>query len=366
VPADGTPVGAVPIGVHGPSPSSAGQPPRGPTPWGRIANLARRNEETGWRVAGRIAVVLPLAALLFAITILAIKAWPSIRVNGFHFLTGSAWAPGSTYGSIIKTDGVSHPQGSSYGAWPLILGTIQTSVIAVVIALPISIGAAFAITERLPRSAARVLGFTVELLAGVPSVVFGLWGILTLGPFLAQNVYPHIANVMPDVPVLRYFRSPTGHGEGLLTGGIVLAIMIIPIITATTRDLLRQVPSLPKEGASSLGMTEWEVARSVTLPWVRSGVIGATVLGLGRAIGETIALAMVTGSIIQVAPNIYSPMTTIAATIISQLDSAQTDATGFAISALAEAALILAVISVVVNVIARMIITRTSRLGANA
>lgn len=361
---DGTPTGLAPAGVPAPFPVVPGQALRGPSPWRRFSDFMRANEESLWRQAARTAAFLPLAALVFAVTVLAVKAWPAIIVNGWGFLTRSTWAPGSTYGSIVKTHGVAHPLDSSYGAWPLIVGTLQTSAIAVVIALPVSVGAAFAVTERMPKVVSRVLGFTIELLAGVPSVVFGLWGILTLGPFLASHVYPWFSSIFPNVPVLSFFRKPTGHGEGLLTGGIVLAVMIIPIITATTRDLLRQVPNLPKEGASSLGMTDWEVARTVTLPWVRSGVIGATVLGLGRAIGETIAIAMVTGSIIQVAPNIYSPMTTIAATIVSQLDSAETDATGFAIATLAEAALILAVISVLVNVVARMIINRTSRIGA--
>ncbi len=168
---------------------------------------------------------------------------------------------------------------------------------------------------------------------------------------------------MPDVPILRYFRNPVGTGEGLLTSGLVLAIMIIPIITSTARDLFFQVPPLPKEGAEALGMTDFEVARKVTLPWVRSGIIGATVLGLGRALGETIAIAMISGSILKVASNIYGPMTTIAATIVDQLDSAQTDATGFAVATLAEAALVLAVISVVVNSLARVIVNRSGKLG---
>jgi phosphate transport system permease protein len=163
---------------------------------------------------------------------------------------------------------------------------------------------------------------------------------------------------------VRYFRSPTGHGEGLLTAGLVLALMIVPIITSATRDLFMQVPPLPKEGAAALGMTDAEVARRVTLPWVRSGIIGATVLGLGRALGETIAVFMITGSIFAIAPNIYSPMSTIAATILGQLDSAGTDGTGFTVATLAELGLVLAVISVAVNLVARMIVNRTSRLGA--
>jgi phosphate transport system permease protein len=329
----------------------------------RIVDALRSSEEQLWRWTARVAVVLPLAALVFAITVLAIKAYPAIIVNGWSFLTGSSWTYGSSYGATVHTHGVAHPMGSSFGAWPLILGTIQTSAVAVVIALPISIGAAFALTERLPRWVSQPLGFAVELLAGFPSVIIGLWGILTFGPFLARHVYPHIADHMPDVPVLRYFRNPVGHGEGLLTAGIVLALMIVPIITATTRDLFGQIPPLPKEGGEALGMTDWEVARRISLRWVRSGIIGATVLGLGRALGETIAVVMITGSILHVAPNIYSPMTTIAATILTQLDGALTDGTGFAVATLAELALVLAVISVAVNLVARFIVKRSGRLG---
>jgi phosphate transport system permease protein len=331
----------------------------------RLGKWARSSEEGAWRWSGRVAVVLPLAALVFAVTVLAVHAWPAIRVNGWGFLTRSTWSQGNGYGATVVTDGVAHPQGSSFGAWPIIVGTLQTSLIAVVIAVPISIGAAFALTERLPRWVSRPLGFAVEVLAGIPSVVIGLWGLLTLGPFLAKYVYPPVANNMPDVPVLRYFRGPVGTGEGLLTAGIVLALMIVPIIASTTRDLFLQVPALPKEGGESLGMTDWEVARRVTLPWVRSGIIGATVLGLGRALGETVAVALVTGSALgHIAPNAYSPMTTIAATILNQLDGAQTDGTGFTTATLAELGLLLAVLSVAVNVAARSIIRRTSRMSA--
>jgi phosphate transport system permease protein len=334
-------------------------------PLRRIARFGRSNEVRIWKSAGLLAAVIPLAALLLTVIILLIKAWPSILVNGGHFVTGSAWKPGNTYGATVQTDGVSHPLGSSYGAWPLIVGTLQTSAIAVVIAVPVSIGTAFALTEQLPRWLARPLAFAIEILAGVPSVLYGLWGVLTLGPFLAQHVYPVIADHMPDVPVFRYFRNPVGHGEGLATSGIVLSLMIIPIIAATTRDLFAQVPTLPKEGAAALGMTESEVARRVTIPWVRSGIIGATVLGLGRALGETIAVAMISGAALNtISPNIYGTMGTIAAAIVTQLDSAYTDGTGFAVSALAEAALVLAVITIAANVIARLIIARSSHTAA--
>jgi len=330
----------------------------------RVLDFFRRNEEHAWRGSAWIAVVLPLAALAFAVSVLAAKAWPAVRVNGWYFLYGRNWTYGSGYGAVVHTDGVAHPMGAQFGAWAIIWGTIASSLIAIVIAVPLSIGAAFALTERLPGWISRPLGFTIEILAGIPSVVIGLWGILTFGPWLAHHVYPIIADHMPDVPVLQYFRNPVGGGEGLMSAGIVLALMIVPIIASTTRDLFQQVPPLPKEGASALGMTDWEVANKVTLPWVRSGIIGATVLGLGRALGETIAVAMIGGAVLHIPPTAYLPFTTVAATILTQLDGALTDGTGFAVATLAELALVLAVISVGVNLLARLIINRTSRTGA--
>ncbi len=344
------------------SPSPAAAPARRALGARRAGLFARGTEESLWRWSARVASVVPLAGLAFVLAVLAVKAWPAIKVNGPGFLTRTNWIPGSTYANPVVTDGVAHPAGASYGAWPLIAGTLQTSVIALIVALPISIGTAFALTERLPPWLAKPLGFFVEVLAGIPSVIIGLWGVLTLGPFLAAHVYPLVANHMPNVPVLRYFRGPTGYGEGLLTSGLVLGLMIVPIIASTTRDLFLQVPPLPKEGAEALGMTEAEVARRVTIPWVRSGIIGATVLGLGRALGETIAVAMISGSVLgTISPNIFGTMTTVAATIVSQLASAATDGTGFAIATLAEAGLVLAVISVVVNVVARVIVNSSSR-----
>jgi phosphate transport system permease protein len=305
--------------------------------------------------------VIPLLALLFVLATLIIEAQGAIRINGLHFFTGTEWNPGDTYGETVVTQGVSHPSGASYGALPLIVGTLASSAIALIVAVPVSLGAAFAIVERLPRRLASAVGTVLELLAGMPSVIVGLWGAMTFGPFVAHHVAPVIARNAPDVPVLNYFRGNTGNGEGMLVSGLVLAVMIIPIIASTTRDLIRQVPTLPREGAVALGMSDWECARRVTLPWVSTGIVGAVVLGLGRALGETMAVAMVSGAELGAMPNnIYSTMTTIAATVVSQLDSAQTDSTDFAVKTLAEVSLVLMVITLLTNIAARALVRRTS------
>ena len=310
-----------------------------PHPWRAPPGLAVR-----W--AGGLGAVIPLIALVFVLATLIIEALPAIRLNGLHFFTATEWNPGNLTATPLSPDGVPHPAGAYYGALPLIVGTLASSAIALIVAVPVSIGAALAIVERLPKRPASAVGMVLELLAGIPSVVVGLWGAMTFGPFIAHHIAPVIARNAPDVPVLNYFRGDTGNGEGLLVSGLVLAVMIIPIIATTCRDLIRQVPSLPREGATALGMSDWECARRVTLPWVSSGIVGAVVLGLGRALGETMAVAMVSGAELGAMPtNIYSTMTTIAATVVSQLDSALTDSTNFAVKTLAEASLVLMVIT---------------------
>jgi phosphate transport system permease protein len=331
---------------------------REPVP-ARAAGASSGGHAIRW--LGGLSAVIPLLALIFVLVVLVIEALPAIGVNGLRFFTGTEWNPGNTYGATEVSNGVPHPAGASYGALPLIVGTVASSAIALIVAVPVSIGAAFMIAERLPKSLAAAVGIVLELLAGIPSVVVGLWGAMTFGPFIAHHIAPVIARNAPDVPVFDYLRGDTGNGEGMLVSGLVLAVMIIPIIATTTRDLIRQVPPLPVEGASALGMSDWECARRITLPWVSSGVIGAVVLGLGRALGETMAIAMVSGAELGAMPaNIYSTMTTIAATVVSQLDSAMTDSTDFAIRTLAEVSLVLMVITLLTNTAARALVRRTS------
>lgn len=298
--------------------------------------------------------VLPLLGLVFIVLVLVFEALPALRYNGWHFFTHTSFNLGSTYGGLVRTDGVRHPSGADYGILGWVVGTVLSTAIAAVIAVPVSVFGALVLVYKLPRQVSTAIGFVLELLAGIPSVVIGLWGWVTLGPFLANHIDPALATVFGGTP----------SKEGLLTAGLVLAMMIIPIVAATTRDLFRTVPVLPREGAIALGLTEWEVVRTVTLPWVTAGIIGASVLGIARALGETMAVAMVSGVVLSGTPgSLFAPMTTVAATIVSQLDSALTDTSGFAVRSLAEAALVLAVITLLVNVLARLLVKRVAATG---
>ena len=308
----------------------------------------------------RAVTTVPFIVLVLIVLTLVLKAWKAIRFNGFGFFTHTQWNIGATYSPLVTTHGIAHPPEAAYGALPLIVGTLVSSAIAVVLAVPVAIGTALIVVEKLPPRISSAVGFCLEVLAGVPSVVFGLWGALTLGPFLAHHIAPIWADHIPDVPVLRFFKAPTYGGYGLFTTGVVLAVMILPIIAATTRDLLRQVPRGTVEGAVALGMTESEALGTVTIPWVRAGVIGATVLGLGRALGETIAVTMVSGSLTVYPHSLYSSFGTIAANILNTLDSAFGDASGLATSSLAELALVLLVITLLANIGARLLVRRVA------
>jgi len=297
---------------------------------------------------------IPTLMLAFILVILFTKAWPAIQINGWGFFTKSVWHTGNQYGKTVTSHGITYVEGQEYGAVPQIVGTLETSAIALIIAVPVSIGAALVVVERLPRRLASVVGGFLELLAGIPSVVIGLWGVLTFGPFIAK----YIAPVLTHIPI-PFFQGDVGHGQGLLVSGLVLAVMVIPIVASTARDLIRQVPLLPREGAVALGMSDAECARRVTLPWVGSGLIGAVVLGLGRALGETIAVAMVCGvSLGHVATNLYDAMITIAANIVQNLETVITDPLG--VRTYAELALVLLVITLLTNVVARLLVRRVS------
>jgi phosphate transport system permease protein len=334
----------------------AGNPPLR-RPGASLRNFVRTGRLVMW--LGRGGAVVPVLMLGFVLITLVIQAIPAIEFSGWHIFTGTTWNFGSQYATPVSSDGLTHLAGEKFGALPEILGTLVTSAIALIIGVPVSIGAALVIVERLPKRAASVIGMFIELLAGIPSVIIGLWGALTFGPFLAHHISPWIIKIIPNWPGLGFFHGDPGNGEGLLTSGLILAIMVIPIIASTSRDLIRGVPLLPREGAIALGMSDSQAARKVTLPWIGAGLVGAAVLGLGRALGETIAVAMVCGVALGTLPtNLYAAMITISANIVQNLDTAITDRMD--VSAFAELALILMVITLAANVIARLLVRRVS------
>ena len=232
----------------------------------------------GWLAKG--AALLTLALLLAILTTLTISAWPAISKYGLSFLTSTVW-------DLVQEE---------FGGLVMIYGTIATSLIALVIAVPVSFGIALFLTELSPTWLKRPLGTAIELLAAVPSIVYGMWGLLVFSPVLATYVQQPLQALFAGVPYLGAFVSGPPVGIGILSAGIILAIMIIPFISAVMRDVFEVTPALLKESAYGLGATTWEVVSKVVLPYTKTGVIGGIMLGLGRAIGETMAVTFVIGN----------------------------------------------------------------------
>ena len=308
------------------------------------------------RVLALFSGVLP-ASLIAVLLFLAVYSWPAVRFNGIGFVTSTSWNLGNTYGSPILRNGVQVLPGAHYGILFLIAGTLLSTVIALLIAVPVGVGAAIFLAEAVPGRMRQLLSFFVELLAAVPSVVFGLWGYAVLVPLLGHFIYPAMGHVLGFIPFL---GGSTGSGYGLLTAGIVLSLMIVPLIAATLRDAILAEPMVVRESAAALGATRFEAVWKVVLPGVRKILIGVTILATGRALGETMAVLMVSGNALNyLPPNIYSPISTMAAFIVSQLVSALQDPTGLAVRSLAEVALVLSVISIGVNTLARLVLYRS-------
>ena len=281
--------------------------------------------------------LLMVGIVLAMIVTLAADSVTSIRQFGFGFLTGRIWDP-------IKGD---------FGALPFVYGTIASSLIALLISVPFSLGIAIFLVEQAPRSIARPIGFVVELLAAIPSVVYGLWGIFVLAPVLRQYVEPPLAKAFGWLP---FFRGSIT-GIGLMTGGIILAIMVTPIISAVVRDVLAAVPGSQREAALALGATKWEMIRVVLVNGA-PGIAGAVILGLGRALGETMAVTMVIGNRPQISLSLFEPSYTIASAIANEF----TEATGdLHLSALVELGLILFLVTFIVNGIARILVWNVTR-----
>jgi phosphate transport system permease protein len=283
-----------------------------------------------------IAVLLLLSGVIFS---LFYGSLPAIRAFGFDFLFSQAWNP--------VTD--------KFGALAAIYGTLTTSLIAMFFAIPMGLGIAIFLTELCPYALRRPIGVAIELLAGIPSIIYGIWGLFVLAPFLQQHVQPVLISTFGAVPALSTLFAGPPYGIGILTAGVILAIMVLPFIASISRDVFETVPAVLKEAAFGAGCTTWEVMRYVVLPYTRVGVVGGVMLGLGRALGETMAVTFVIGNAHKISGSLLAPGTTISATIANEFTEAVGD---LYTSALIELGLILFVITFIVLASARFMLMR--------
>jgi phosphate transport system permease protein len=288
-----------------------------------------------------LAVLFILGGIILS---LIIGAWPAIKQFGFDFIVTRRWAPQLSPSPIL-------------GALGPIYGTIVTSLIAMLIAVPVGIGIAIFLTEFCPPSLRRPVGIAIELLAGIPSIIYGMWGFFVLAPFMTDYLMPVLIATFEPVPVLNIiFAGPPSY-LSLFNASLVLAIMILPFITAISRDVFQTVPPMLKESAYGLGCTTWEVVKNVVIPFTRAGVIGGIMLALGRALGETMAVTFIIGNSFQINGSIFSPGTTISAAIASEF----AEASGVHMSALILLGLLLFVLTFLVLAAARLMLARLQK-----
>lgn len=301
-----------------------------------------------WTLGTGLLVLAVLALILFTTTS---EAWPALREMGFGFLTERTWDPNPADKEPI------------FGALSYMYGTAVTALIALVFAVPVSVGIALFLTELAPRRLRGTAITIIDLLAAVPSVVFGLWGVLVVAPALTP-VYRAIHDLVGGVPVLGSLFGDVSSGRNFMTAGLILAIMVTPIITSITREVFATVPRADKEAALALGATRWEMIRGAVFPHSFGGVVGAVMLGLGRAMGETIAVALIIGGATNLSPNLFEPGNTMAAVIVQQFG----ESTGTFTAALIGLGVVLFAMTVLINLIAQAIVRRAeSRMrGATA
>jgi phosphate transport system permease protein len=306
----------------------------------RAAVLHRlRATDTAFRILTRTAVLAVLAILSGVILALVIGSVPALKAFGLGFVGSEIW----------------NPVTEQFGALAPIYGTLVTSFIAMVIAVPVGIMIAFFLTELCPLWLRRPIAIAIELLAGIPSIIYGIWGLFVFAPFLQKHVQPFLIDTFDGVPLLGSLFEGPPYGIGMLTAGFILAIMVLPFITAISRDVFDAVPPVLKEAAYGLGCTTWEVFKSVIVPYARVGVIGGVMLGLGRALGETMAVTFVIGNAHKVSASILAPGTTISASIANEFTEAVGD---LYTSSLIALGLILFVITFIVLAIARYMLLR--------
>jgi phosphate transport system permease protein len=301
----------------------------------RLGDVAFRN-------LTRFAAITVLVILGGVMISLIMGAWPALQAFGFNFLIEERW----------------NPVTERFGAIAPIYGTIMTSFIAMFIAVPVGLMIAVFLTELCPMKLRRPIGIAIELLAGIPSIIYGIWGLFVFAPFLQQHVQPGLIWLFGEIPILSTIFAGPPYGIGVLTAGLILAIMVLPFITSISRDVFDAVPTVLKEAAYGVGCTTWEVVRYVVLPYTRVGVIGGVMLGLGRALGETMAVTFVIGNAHKISGSILAPGTTISATIANEFTEAVGD---LYTSSLIALGLILFVITFIVLALARYMLLRIER-----
>jgi phosphate transport system permease protein len=298
--------------------------------------------DLAFRYLTRTAALMVLVILGGVIFALIVGAWPALQAFGFNFLIEERW----------------NPVTERFGALAPIYGTVVTSLIAMVIAVPVGLLIAVFLTELCPLWLRRPIGIAIELLAGIPSIIYGIWGLFVFAPFLQDTLQPFLIGLFGNIPILSSVFAGPPYGIGMLTAGLILAIMVLPFITSISRDVFEAVPPVLKEAAYGVGCTTWEVVRYVVIPYTRVGVIGGVMLGLGRALGETMAVTFVIGNAHKVSASILHPGTTISATIANEFTEAVGD---LYTSSLIALGLILFVITFIVLAAARYMLMRLER-----
>jgi phosphate transport system permease protein len=294
------------------------------------------------RILTRCAAITVLIVLSGVIISLVDGSLPALKTFGFSFFHTESW----------------NPVTEKFGAAAPIYGTLVTSLIAMLIGFPISIGIAVFITELCPARLKQPISTAIELLAGIPSIIYGIWGLFVLAPLLQKYVQPLLISAFEDVPGLSILFAGPPYGIGVLTAGLILSIMVLPFITSITRDVFDTVPPMLKESAYGLGCTTWEVVRYIVLPFTKTGVIGGVMLGLGRALGETMAVTFVIGNAHRISHSLLAPGTTISASIANEF----TEADGaLYTSSLIALGLILFIITFIVLAAARLLLQRMKR-----
>ena len=309
---------------------------------GALGGTANRGDRFFEGLATLIAASVPVL-LVAIVLLLTADAWPALQRFGGSFLIDTTW----------------DPVNEKFGSAAYVYGTVVTSLIALLLAAPIGVGCALFVAEYAPLWMRAPVSFLIELLAAIPSIIYGLWGVFVLGPIMRGAVEPFLKNTVGNVPVVGALFSGPAVGRDILVAGVILSIMILPTITAVSREILRAVPDTQREGMLALGATKWETIRKAVLPYARGGIIGAAILGMARALGETMAVTMVIGnSSTQIRPSLFTPGYTMASAIANQFTEADK---AIYFSAIVSVALVLLLVAAVMNILARLLVWSVAR-----